>query len=412
MLAFLLLGSSPADLDQILSNPKLDGAIVSATVTDLDGKVIYEHNSSLHVVPASNQKLLSNSFALWELGPDYRPKTSFWKFPSRIVIDSPGDPLMTYEQLKKARKDLGLSRDLPVFVHEEYAPQIPDGWDHDDLPNKYAAPVCAFTFDRGSFTAWCRKGKAILLPEPFGVKTTYTRASGKPEVHYDPFARKVTVTGTLPASDKELDTLALPRPDEAAASLIGCGFTSTTDVPQASPDLVVIGGSTIEIVRACLPPSDNNLAENLLLMGARKEGELGASPYPLACRRMKSFLSNVVGINPADVHAFDGSGLSRHDYVTTRAIAKLMSWALNQPTGPAWRAALAHSGSGTLASRLKGITFDGKTGSLDMVSSLSGYLTTKSGKQLVVSIILNEYSCSAADAHNVQDQFLSTLAAG
>ena len=412
MLALLLLGSGPSDLDQILSNPKLDGAVVSAIVTDLAGKVVYEHNSALHVIPASNQKLLSNSFALWELGPDYRPKTSFWKFPTRIVIDSPGDPLMTYEQLKKARKDLGASRDLPVHVHEEYAPQIPDGWDHDDLPNKYAAPVCAFTFDRGSFAAWCRNGKAILLPEPFGVKTTYTRGSGKPEVHYDPFARKVTVTGSLPASDKELDTLALPRPDEAAASLIGCGFTSTTDVPQTSPDLVVIGGSTIEIVKACLPPSDNNLAENLLLMGARKEGELGTNPYPLACRRMKSFLSNVVGISPTDVHAFDGSGLSRHDYVTTRAIAKLMSWALNQPTGPAWRAALAHSGSGTLVSRLKGITFDGKTGSLDMVSSLSGYLTTKSGKQLVVSIILNEYSCSAADAHNVQDQFLSALAAG
>jgi D-alanyl-D-alanine carboxypeptidase/D-alanyl-D-alanine-endopeptidase (penicillin-binding protein 4) len=412
MLALLLLGNGPADLDRILSTPKLDGAIVSAIVTDIDGRVIYEHNSATHVVPASNQKLLSNSFALWELGPDYRPKTSFWKFPSRIIIDSPGDPLMTYEQLRKARKELGTSQDLPVYVHEEYAPQIPDGWEFDDLPNKFAAPVCAFTFDRGSFTAWSRHGKTVLLPEPFGVRTIYVAGNGKPEVRYDPFARKVTISGALPAEDTELDTLALPRPDEAAASLIGSGFESTTTLPQTQPDLVITGSSTIDIVRACLPPSDNNLAENLLMMGARKEGELGLNPYPLACRRMKSFLLNVVGINPTDIHAYDGSGLSRHDYVTTRAIAKLLRWSLTQPTGPAWRSALAHGGSGTLANRLKGINFDGKTGSLDMVSSLSGYLTTKSGKQLVVSIILNEYACTASDAHNIQDQLISALAAG
>ncbi len=406
-----LLPAGPADYDRILANPNLDGAIVAAVVTDLDGKTIYEHNGAVHVVPASNQKLLSNSFALWELGPDYHPKTSFWKLSDRIVIDSPGDPLMTYEVLRKAQKQLGADDRLPVYVHEAYAPEIPGSWEYDDLPNKFSAPVCALTFDRGSFAAWSKKGKAVLLPAAFGVKTDYFPAQGSPRVEYDPFARRVQVYGTLPKADRELDTLALPRPDEDAASIFGSRFEPTDEVPQTPPDLTLTGGSTLNMVGACLPPSDNNIAENLLLMGAGREGELGKQPYALATRRLRDFLTHVVGIDPDDVHPFDGSGLSRHDYVTTRAIAKLLCWANAQPTGPRWRAAFAHPGFGTLSNRLKGLTLQAKTGSLDMVSALSGYLTTQSGKTVVVSIILNEYDCTASDARAVEDEFMKAVAA-
>jgi D-alanyl-D-alanine carboxypeptidase/D-alanyl-D-alanine-endopeptidase (penicillin-binding protein 4) len=401
----------PSDFDRILANPKLDGAIVSAIVTDLDGRTLYEHNSALHVIPASNQKLLSNAFALWELGPDYRPKTLFWKMPSRIVIDAPGDPTMTYDDLIQARRKLGIDGRFPVCVREAYAPEIPDSWEIDDLPNRYSAPVAAFTFDQGAFALWSKRGKASLVPEAFGVKVKISPAPGDPVVIYDPIKRKLEISGTLPKADKELETLALPRPDEAAASIFGDRFLPTSETPQATPDLVVTGKSTIEMVGACLPPSDNNIAENLLLMGARKEGDLGASPYAVARGRLQNFLVRVVGVNREDVHPFDGSGLSRHNYVTTRAIAKLLCWANSQPTGVAWRGAFAQPGTGTLGNRLKGLVFQAKTGSLDMVASLSGYLTMASGKTVVVSVILNEYACSAGAARAVADEFVKAVAA-
>ncbi len=406
-----LVISGPADYDRILANPKLEGAIVSAIVTDLDGKTLYEHNSNLHVVPASNQKLLSNAFALWELGPDYRPKTSIWKLPNRVVIDSTGDPLMTYAQLKQARSDLRLGGNLPVFVKESYAPQIPDSWEFDDLPNRYSAPVCAFTFDQGAFKLWSKDSKPVLLPQAFGVRVDFSPSKGEPQIKYDTFARHIRVTGTLPTTFRELDTLALPKPDEAAASIFGKSFAQTEELPQSPPDLVLTGGTTLDMVVACLPPSDNNIAENLLLMGARKLGELGSAPYVTARKRLEDFMSHVVGTPPNEIHVFDGSGLSRHNYVTTHALAKLLTWANRQPTGPAWRAALAQPGKGTLSNRLKGVAFQAKTGSLDMVASLSGYLTTNSGKTVVVSIILNEYSCSASEARGVADELIKAVAA-
>lgn len=403
--------SGPGEYDRILASPKLDGAIVSAIVTDLDGKPIYEHNSGVHVMPASNQKLLSNSFALWELGADYRPKTQFWKFPSRILVETSGDPLMTYDMLKSAGTQLGTNSRLPVYVHEEYAPEIPSSWEFDDLPNRFSAPVCAFTFDQGAFSVWSKNGKPVLAPEPFGVKIEYTPSSGNPSIEYDPFSRIVQISGALPKKDQELDTLALPRPDEAAASIFGSRFVPTTEIASGEPDLTITGSSTIEMVERCLPPSDNNIAENLLLMGARKEGPLGKNPYTAARSRLSNFLVRVVGIDRGDLHPYDGSGLSRHNYVTTRAIAKLLCWANSQPTGLAWRAAFAFPGKGTLTNRLKGLSFQAKTGSLDMVAALSGYLTLASGKTVVVSIILNQYGCSASEARGVADEFVKAVAA-
>ncbi len=146
------------------------------------------------------------------------------------------------------------------------------------------------------------------------------------------------------------------------------------------------------------------------MLGARREGPLGLDPYALAQVRLTNFLTRMVGVTPGDVHVDDGSGLSRHNYVTTRAIAKLLAWASDQSTAEIWRAALAHSGKGTLSSRLKGVPFAGKTGSLDMVSALSGYVETTDHQTRIVSIILNEFGCAPSVVRDVEDQIVRQVA--
>jgi D-alanyl-D-alanine carboxypeptidase/D-alanyl-D-alanine-endopeptidase (penicillin-binding protein 4) len=168
----------------------------------------------------------------------------------------------------------------------------------------------------------------------------------------------------------------------------------------------------MEIVGLCLPPSDNNLAENLLLMGAAASGDLGDDPYGTAAAREHRFLVNEVGVSAGDIRVEDGSGLTRHSFVTTRALGRVLVWEAHQPTASAYRDCLSKAGvKGTLVRRLQELDFEGKTGSLDMVSALSGYLKTKSGKDLVVSVILNEYGCSGSDAVGVIDRFVREAAA-
>lgn len=85
MWSLLLAAALQAPLDRILTHDDLRGASVGAIVTTLDGTVLYERNSDLRLMPASNQKLLSVSYALHALGPDFVPRLGFGGSP----IESP-----------------------------------------------------------------------------------------------------------------------------------------------------------------------------------------------------------------------------------------------------------------------------------------------------------------------------------
>jgi D-alanyl-D-alanine carboxypeptidase/D-alanyl-D-alanine-endopeptidase (penicillin-binding protein 4) len=412
MFAPLLVALSQSPLDAILSDPKLEGALVAATVTDLEGKVLYEHNASMRVVPASNQKLLSNAFALYAMGPSYRPETKIWKLMDRTVVDSPGDPLLSHRILKEARQRLKLNRFLPVYVREAYAPGVPASWEVDDLPNKYAAPITAFTVDRGSFELWNVAGKPVFRPDAYGTKIERENGTvgAAPRISYDPFSRRVQIVGELPkVPEVRLDTLALPKPDEAAARVLGIRMFPTELVPDRMPDLIIMGSPTSDMIKACLPPSDNNIAEHLFLLGAKAQGPLTSDPYAAARDRMTNFLTGTVGVRKEDFRIYDGSGMSRHNLVTVRGMAQLLAWQNRQSTRGVWRAALARPGIGTLAARMQGLTFEGKTGSLDMVIALSGYVRVADGSERIVSVILNHFTGSATDARNIADAFVKQV---
>ena len=406
MLACIVFQSLPP-LDAALNDRHLDGAVVCASVTDLDGHLIFEKNAQTRVVPASNQKLLSSSFALWAFRPTFRPETYIWQEPDQIIVETSGNPTLTFTQVQDATRKL--NHTLPVFVKESYSPGVPPGWELDDLPNKYAAPVTALTLDRGSYELWADKGRPLLLPAAYGQRINFKPGKQTLSMSYDPIRRILNVSGTLPKAKTRLDTLALSTPDVAMASLLGSRFERTNTVPTRKPDVVISGSTIAETLEACLPPSDNNLAEHLLLMAAQQQGELGNAPYETATTRLKNFLTRTVGVPASDISPADGSGMGRQNLVTTRALTTLLGWANKQPTASIWRASLARPGKGTLAKRLTGIPFEGKTGSLTHVASLSGYLRTKAGKDVIVSVVLNNFACSATEARVQIDLFIENL---
>lgn len=398
LLSLLVPFQGSPDLNAILDDPKLSGSVVAAYVENSDGEVLFERNADLRVMPASNQKVPTAAFALAKLGAEHRPKTLIWTKASRTVVYSPGDPSMTFARLKEAAK--GIDRRRPLELIQAYGRQIPGDWEHDDLPNRYAAQVSALSFDQGAFALWSVEGKPVLLPDAFGVKVDWAAKTGPVRVQYDPFARRVRVTGAMPKARTRLDTLALPTPDLDAASLFGRKVTMGISIPAAPPSRVVSGDPIAKQIADCLQPSDNLRAENLLLMA-------GGNSYARATSAMQAFLEKEVGVPTGSFRPRDGSGLSRHNLVTARGMAALLRWADRQPTRELWRSAMAGPGRpGTLRSRLTGIAFSGKTGSLDTVSALSGYVDAPNGKGAIVSVILNHFLCSAAEAREVQDRFV------
>jgi D-alanyl-D-alanine carboxypeptidase/D-alanyl-D-alanine-endopeptidase (penicillin-binding protein 4) len=111
---------------------------------------------------------------------------------------------------------------------------------------------------------------------------------------------------------------------------------------------------------------------------------------------LNTFTTQQVGILPGETHFSDASGLSREDLVAPHALVRLLLYMARSPHFQAYFDSLPISGGdGTLAQRLSDSTVKGKihakTGSVEHVNTLSGYMDLPTGKRLVFSIMANNH---------------------
>ena len=132
-------------------------------------------------------------------------------------------------------------------------------------------------------------------------------------------------------------------------------------------------------------------------------------------RVVRGFLQSA-GVSPEDFFFYDGSGMSANDLIAPRAYTTLLTYAVRQPWGEAWKATFPTAGvDGTLAGRFKNSSLRGKlfakTGTLNEVNALSGYLIAASGKTIVFSILVNGHlPGSTAEIHAI-DRICEAIAA-
>jgi D-alanyl-D-alanine carboxypeptidase/D-alanyl-D-alanine-endopeptidase (penicillin-binding protein 4) len=177
-----------------------------------------------------------------------------------------------------------------------------------------------------------------------------------------------------------------------------------------------------DIVRETLKPSQNLWAQLLLLqVGATAvrantvasragEAEKGSSPAvravlpqdsssefatteEIGIAEMNAFLAQA-GVKKGEVLLEEGSGLSRKDIITPGATVELLKFMSRHRWAQAYRDALPIAGvDGTLEKRMKATPAENnvraKTGSLQYVHALSGYVTTAAGERLAFSIMIN-----------------------
>lgn len=202
----------------------------------------------------------------------------------------------------------------------------------------------------------------------------------------------VTVTGQsklLNADEKSLLTAVASAPLLEIAKL-------------ESPSFSLIAAKTMK-------PSQNTYTEIILWtlgeqIGRKQEALLAAdeksmiklqktSSAELGARTVKNFLVEI-GIAPDSVIQWDGSGLSRHNLITPNSAVALYTFMSKSRYAAVWRDSLTIGGvDGTLQNRFRGTAAAanarGKTGTIDQVSALSGYVTAASGERYVFSIIIN-----------------------
>ena len=160
-----------------------------------------------------------------------------------------------------------------------------------------------------------------------------------------------------------------------------------------------------EDVRLVNKISENLHAELLLRVAARETA--GAVTIEDALPFAESW-RDAAGLPAGGALFTDGSGLSREDLVTPRAVVALLEYASRQSWGELFRSTLPIAGEdGTLADRMKATPaadrIQAKTGTLEHVNALSGYATSVGGAQLVFSFLSDDHAMPARDAEAVLD---------
>ncbi|MGA9668592.1 MAG: D-alanyl-D-alanine carboxypeptidase/D-alanyl-D-alanine-endopeptidase, partial [Terracidiphilus sp.] len=165
---------------------------------------------------------------------------------------------------------------------------------------------------------------------------------------------------------------------------------------------------------AVINKTSNNLhAELLLRLLGKLHGADGS--FAQGTRVVRQFLIGA-GVDDADFFFYDGSGMSNDDRMAPRAFTQLLAYASRQPWGAAWRETLPVAGvDGTLINRFKASPLKGrlwaKTGTHNEANSLSGYLTTASGKTLAFSILVNGHRPGSDTELQAIDRIAEAIAA-
>ena len=441
------------------------GVLVSDAAT---GEVLYARNPDEYFMPASDAKLFTTALALATLGPDYRVRTtvasggavdangvlngdlaligrgdanlSNRKFPYDKKEEREGPPEKVLAEFAGAVAAHGVKEitgdviaDDSMFQHEK----VPSGWLVDDILWSYGAAVSAIVVNDNTFTLDLRPGvregdparsDAGLAAEFYTVENTVlTAAPGSEEqlaVARDAGSRLLHVSGTMPlgAQTRRL-TIAIEDPAEYTASLLarlleGRGIridgkararhAEDRSGDTAASQIVLAEHTSVPLsdeIRLTNKNSENVHAELLLLLAAHEKA--GARNYEDALKFASEFF-RAAGIADGDVVLSDGSGLSRKDLVTPRAIVQLLRYAATQPWGELYRSTLPVAGEdGTLSERMKNTPAAArvfaKTGTIGHGNALSGYATTVRGERLLFSILGNNNNLHAQDANKVID---------
>ncbi len=442
-------------IDQMLADPNLNHGIQAVLVKSLQtGKTLYERNADLAMIPASNMKLLVSAAALDRLGPDFTYVTKVFTcapvnphglVKGSIALVGGGDPTLETNDLVEMAQKLktqGIKKvtgDLIVDDSLFDDCRLGTGWPWNDLCYYYSAEITALNLNRNVVNVWVYPGKkpgdpAIVQLDPVNsfLQIESCPITGETDSQKTVWVYRVLGTniiragGSIPVGTKVTASEAIITIHEPALytghvfknelhkqGIVVEGEVKRGKIPSDATLLCEhVSPPLSKILELLNKPSDNLIAEILLkTLGAFVKGKGSAE-----CGREveKEFMTQI-GIDLGGIYIADGSGLSRLNCVTARSLVELLSHMYRHPHARAFIDSLPLAGvDGTLKNRMKGTSAENnvraKTGYLSRVSSLSGYLTTKSGEPLVFSILMNNHPCPNSAATAVQNKICELLA--
>ncbi|MFD9717713.1 D-alanyl-D-alanine carboxypeptidase/D-alanyl-D-alanine-endopeptidase [Streptomyces sp. NPDC059076] len=449
-------------IDTILADARLDGGAASVVIADADtGERLYQRAGGDRLMPASNTKIATSVAAFGVLGPQYRFSTDVLTHGTRdgatlkgdLYLRGGGDPstlAKDYDKLAAAVATAGITKVTGRLVADDTrfdTQRLGRSWAVDDQSSYYSAQTSALTvapdtdYDSGTVIVEAVPGakagdkpKVTVEPKTGYVKldisgtTVAAGGSDTLSVQRRHGNNTITISGNIPigaGATKEWVTVWEPTGYAAAVfhdalTRHGVKVTESTRLGRATPTSAQPLTShrsmpLRELMHPFMKLSNNMHAEALTkTMGYETAGR-GTWSAGLAAIATRL---RAEGVTTDDLRQVDGSGLSRMNLFPAEQFATLLLSVRDAPWYADWYASLPlacgpdRAAGGTLRTRMcntpAALNARAKTGSLTGASALSGYVKDANGRELVFSIVLNNYLASSVKS--IEDAVVVTLA--
>jgi len=426
----------PEHIARILEGHGISPSDVSIVVQDVDAdEPLLSHLADVPRNPASVMKLVTTWTALEVLGPAYTWKTEVYTRGDRdggrldgdLAIKGYGDPYLVIEEfwkLLRAVRQTGLDQiggnlvlDDSYFDIEEDDPGDFDGQPYrtyNVVPNALLVNFKAVYFQ--FFPDLAKREVSIVLDPPLsnlGIENSLELDSGPcrgyqrgisfnptDEVAIDEIVfdgkfpercRQYGMSRTVLEHDTYTYGLFTTLWSEMGGRLEG-HMEHGIIGPDEQPIVVWRSKPLGEVIRSINKNSNNVMTRQLIYtLAAEQRGAPGTRAAGVEV--VHDFLT-AKGLPTESLVLRNGAGLSREGRVTARLLASILLAAEKSAFAPEFIASLSLGGyDGTTRGRFNGSAgaaqMHVKTGRLDHVSALAGYLHRADGRNLVMAIMLN-----------------------
>ncbi len=455
-------GDLTAEIDAALREPGMGRAAIGVQVVRLGPtpgslaapKVVYRHDAGLPLTPASNLKLLTTSAALDTLGPGFEFRTQLVSHEGDLILVGDGDPafgdaeLVTrwggdvtsvFKQWAAQLPKVGITRVGHVAVDDtvfDDTEMFHPRWPADQRLNRYEAEVAGVNLNANCLDVFVRP----TTPGRPVVAQTNPRTSYAPLTNECVTGRgamglmramddnAVTLKGHADAVTETPLSVTLHDPPMYAATVLAealaaAGVTRIGDVRRDNTaraavargdpafKVLAVNVTPLAVVMARANKDSMNLYAECLCkrLGASATGGGGGS-WVTGTAVVASFLRKV-GVPIDQFHLDDGCGLSKSNAVTAAAVTQVLTFDFAGPHAKVFMDTLAVAGAdGTLEGRFAKSTLKGrvlaKTGTVNGVSCLSGYLHARDDQWYAFSILMNHL---AGGGKPVQERIVKAI---
>lgn len=459
-----------SDLKALVDNPDLSDASIGISVLSVEsGKYLYRLNDNKNFVPASNQKIITVYSAIDFLGEDFVFTTKIYldgtlekngEFIGNIIIRGFGDPTLSLSygvnpgDIISSWVDSLINYGIRsvrgnIIGDDNYFDEVPygPGWAWDDMKYPFSPMISSLSIWDNIISIYISPGDTVsesaritIEPQTNFVRVINNVMTGSISSLEDiNFFREqgtniIELSGNITEDSLNPDktilvSVTVDNPtaffvnlfrealEERNIRVRGASIDidewhGRLNYPALSPIIISESTPLREIIKT-INKYSHNLSAELVFRAFAKESS-GSGSSEAGSESIKNYLKEK-GISPNNMNIADGSGLSRYNLISPSYIVTILSSIYRSSVKEPIFSSFARPGEeGTLKRRMTKSRAENnvvaKTGSMNGISALAGFIRTRDNELLAFSIMINNFTAPSSVANNLEDLICMRLA--